>query len=165
MAPGLERFCGYKVSSDFSDTRGPRSRAVLRIYGHTADLRICLYFSATLNVTNSQLFFEVWFMTNSNPGANTNTNSKTVCFSIFSNPEAICYGGGEGVADRNSKRVSINTNSNLAAVHSTDPKRVCIMKNSEGRYLIINAAARGTESPATATGLGDAMAVAYRLVT
>ena len=38
------------------------------------------------------------------------------------------------------------------------------MKNSDGSYLIINAAARGQDSPATATGLGDAMAVAYRLV-
>ena len=104
-------------------------------------------------------------MTNSNLGANTNSNSRTVCFSININLEAICYRGGEGVADRNSQGVSINTNSNPAAGHNTDPRRVCIMKNSEGRYLIINAAARDTESPATATGLGDAMAVAYRLVT
>ena len=103
-------------------------------------------------------------MTNSNPGANTNTNSKTVCFSIFSDPEAICYRGGEGVADRNSQGVSINTNNNPAAVHNTNPRRVCFMKNSEGHYLIINAAARDTESPATAIGLGDAMAVAYRLM-
>ena len=103
-------------------------------------------------------------MTNSNPEANTNTNSRRVCFSIFSNPEAICYSKGQGVADKNSKGVLINTNNDPAAVRSTNPKRVCIMKNSEGGYLIINAAARDTESPATATGLGDAMAVAYRLV-
>ena len=103
-------------------------------------------------------------MTNSNPEGNTNTNSKGVCFSIDSNLGAICYSKGAGVADRNSQRVPINTNSNPAAIHSTNPERVCIMKNSEGRYLIINAAARDTESPATATGLGDAMAVAYRLV-
>ena len=38
------------------------------------------------------------------------------------------------------------------------------MKNSDGSYLIFNAAARGADSPATATGLGDAMAVAYRLM-
>ena len=103
-------------------------------------------------------------MTNSNPEGNTNTNSRGVCFSIDSSLEAICYSKGAGVADRNSQGVPINTDSNPAAIHSTNPKRVCIMKNSEGRYLIINAAARGTESPATATGLGDAMAVAYRLV-
>ena len=54
------------------------------------------------------------------------------------------------------------TNSNPDAISNTNTKRVCIMKNSDGSYLIFNAAARG-DSPATATGLGDAMAVAYRL--
>lgn len=38
------------------------------------------------------------------------------------------------------------------------------MKNRDGSYLIINAAARGAESPAAATGLGEAMAAAYRLL-
>ena len=38
------------------------------------------------------------------------------------------------------------------------------MKNSDGSYLIFNAAAPGQETRATATGLGDAMAVAYRLM-
>ena len=56
------------------------------------------------------------------------------------------------------------TNSNPEAISNTNTKRVCIMKNSDGRYLIFNAAARGAESPATATGLGDALAVAYRLI-
>ena len=56
------------------------------------------------------------------------------------------------------------TNSNLEAISNTNTKRVCIIKNSDGRYLIFNAAARGSESPATATGLGDAMAAAYRLI-
>ena len=54
--------------------------------------------------------------------------------------------------------------SNPDAITNTNSKRVCIMKNSDGHYLIFNAAARGGESPATATGLGDAMAVAYRLI-
>ena len=103
-------------------------------------------------------------MTNSNPEANTNTNSRGVCFSIDSSLEAICYSKGAGVADRNSQGVPINTDSNPAAIHSTNPKRVCIMKNSEGHYLIFNAAARG-QAPATATGLGDAMAAAYRLIS
>ena len=56
------------------------------------------------------------------------------------------------------------SNSNPDVITNTNLKRVCIMKNSDGSYLIINAAARGADSPATATGLGDAMAVAYRLV-
>ena len=54
------------------------------------------------------------------------------------------------------------TNNDPDAISNTNTKRVCIMKNSDGSYLIFNAAARG-DSPATATGLGDAMAVAYRL--
>ena len=56
------------------------------------------------------------------------------------------------------------TNSNPDTNTNTNSKRVCIMKNSDGHYLIINAAATGSESRATATGLGDAMAVAYRLM-
>ena len=56
------------------------------------------------------------------------------------------------------------TNSNPDAISNTNSKRVSIIKNSDGSYLIFNAAARGAESPATATGLGDAMAVAYRLI-
>ena len=39
-----------------------------------------------------------------------------------------------------------------------------IIKNSDGTFVIFNAAARG-QAPATATGLGDAMAVAYRLIS
>ena len=54
-------------------------------------------------------------------------------------------------------------NSNPEAISNTNSNRVSIIKNSDGRYLIVNAAARG-EAPATATGLGDAMAVAYRLI-
>ena len=38
------------------------------------------------------------------------------------------------------------------------------MKNSDGTFVIFNAAATGQETRATATGLGDAMAVAYRLM-
>ena len=57
------------------------------------------------------------------------------------------------------------TNSNPDAINNTNSKRVCIIKNSDGSYLIFNAAARGAESPATATGLGDAMAAAYRLIS
>ena len=57
------------------------------------------------------------------------------------------------------------SNNNPDNVSNTNLKRVCIMKNSDGSYLIFNAAARGADSPATATGLGDAMAVAYRLVS
>ena len=56
------------------------------------------------------------------------------------------------------------TNSNLDAITNTNSKRVCIMKNSDGSYLIFNAAAAGQKTRATATGLGDAMAVAYRLM-
>ena len=55
------------------------------------------------------------------------------------------------------------TNSNSDAITNTNTNRVCIMKNSDGTFVIFNAAARG-EAPATATGLGDAMAVAYRLI-
>ena len=54
--------------------------------------------------------------------------------------------------------------SNPDAITNTNSKRVCIMKNSDGSYLIFNAAAPGQETRATATGLGDAMAVAYRLM-
>ena len=54
--------------------------------------------------------------------------------------------------------------SNSDAIINTNSKRVCIMKNSDGSYLIFNAAAPGQETRATATGLGDAMAVAYRLM-
>ena len=54
--------------------------------------------------------------------------------------------------------------SNPDAIINTNSKRVCIMKNSDGSYLIFNAAAPGQETRATATGLGDAMAVAYRLM-
>ena len=54
--------------------------------------------------------------------------------------------------------------SNPDAITNTNSKRVCIMKNSDGSYLIFNAAATGQETRATATGLGDAMAVAYRLM-
>ena len=57
------------------------------------------------------------------------------------------------------------SNSNSGAVTNTNLKRVCIMKNSDGGYLIINAAATGPETRVTASGLGDAMAVAYRLVS
>ena len=56
------------------------------------------------------------------------------------------------------------TNSNPEAISNTNPKRVSIIKNSDGTFVIINAATRDAESPATATGLGDAMAVAYRLI-
>ena len=56
------------------------------------------------------------------------------------------------------------TNSNPDAISNINTNRVCIMKNSDGSYLIFNAAAKGADSPATATGLGDAMAVAYRLI-
>ena len=56
------------------------------------------------------------------------------------------------------------TNSNPDAISNTNTKRVCIMKNSDGTLFIFNAAARG-QAPATATGLGDAMAVAYRLIS
>ena len=56
------------------------------------------------------------------------------------------------------------TNSNPDANTNTNSKRVCIMKNSDGTFVIFNAAARG-QAPATATGLGDAMAVAYRLIS
>ena len=54
--------------------------------------------------------------------------------------------------------------SNPDTITNTNSKRVCIMKNSDGSYLIFNAAATGQETRATATGLGDAMAVAYRLM-
>ena len=54
--------------------------------------------------------------------------------------------------------------SNPDTITNTNSKRVCIMKNSDGSYLIFNAAATGQETRATATGLGDAMAVAYRLI-
>ena len=54
--------------------------------------------------------------------------------------------------------------SNPDAITNTNSERVCIMKNSDGSYLIFNAAAPGQETRATATGLGDAMAVAYRLM-
>ena len=56
------------------------------------------------------------------------------------------------------------TNSNPDAIINTNTNRVCIMKNSDGTFVIFNAAARG-QTPATATGLGDAMAVAYRLIS
>ena len=56
------------------------------------------------------------------------------------------------------------TNSNPDAITNTNTNRVCIIKNSDGTFVIFNAAARG-EAPATATGLGDAMAVAYRLIS
>ena len=56
------------------------------------------------------------------------------------------------------------TNNNPEAISNTNSNRVCIMKNKDGTFVIFNAAARGCESPATATGLGDAMAVAYRLI-
>ena len=56
------------------------------------------------------------------------------------------------------------TNSNPDAISNTNSKRVSIIKNSDGRYLIFNAAARD-QAPATATGLGDAMAVAYRMMS
>ena len=55
------------------------------------------------------------------------------------------------------------TNSNLDAISNTNTNKVCIMRNSDGTFVIFNAAARG-DAPATATGLGDAMAVAYRLI-
>ena len=55
------------------------------------------------------------------------------------------------------------TNSNPEAISNTNTKRVSIIKNSDGTFVIFNAAARG-QAPATATGLGDAMAVAYRLI-
>ena len=55
------------------------------------------------------------------------------------------------------------TNSNPEANTNTNPKRVCIMKNNENSYLIISDAA-GSRLRATATGLGDAMAAAYRLI-
>ena len=55
------------------------------------------------------------------------------------------------------------TNSNPDAISNTNIKRVCIMKNSDGTFVIYNAAARG-QAPATATGLGAAMAVAYKLI-
>ena len=55
------------------------------------------------------------------------------------------------------------TNSNPDAITNTNTNRVCIMKNSDGTFVIFNAAARD-QTPATATGLGDAMAVAYRLI-
>ena len=54
--------------------------------------------------------------------------------------------------------------SNPDAITNTNSKRVCIMKNSDGTFVIFNAAAPGQETRATATGLGDAMAVAYRLM-
>ena len=57
------------------------------------------------------------------------------------------------------------SNSNPDDILNTNVKRVCIMKNSDGSYLIINAAATGPETRVTATGLGDAMAAAYRLVS
>ena len=56
------------------------------------------------------------------------------------------------------------TNSNPEAITNTNSNRVSIIKNTDGRYLIFNAAARG-QAPATATGLADAMAVAYRLIS
>ena len=56
------------------------------------------------------------------------------------------------------------TNSNPDAISNINTKRVCIMKNSDGTFVIFNAAAAGQETRATATGLGDAMAVAYRLI-
>ena len=56
------------------------------------------------------------------------------------------------------------TNSNLDAISNTNSKRVSIIKNSDGTFVIFNAAARD-QAPATATGLGDAMAVAYRLIS
>ena len=57
------------------------------------------------------------------------------------------------------------TNNNPEAISNTNSNRVCIMKNKDGTFVILNAAAGGCESPATATGLGDAMAVAYRLIS
>ena len=55
------------------------------------------------------------------------------------------------------------TNSNPEVISNTNPKRVCIMKNNADQYLIISDAA-GARVRATATGLGDAMAAAYRLI-
>ena len=46
------------------------------------------------------------------------------------------------------------TNSNPDTITNTNSKRVSIMKNSDGSYLIFNAAAPGQETRATATGLG-----------
>ena len=55
------------------------------------------------------------------------------------------------------------TSSNPAANTNTNPKRVCIMKNNENSYLIFSDAP-GARVRATATGLGEAMAAAYRLI-
>ena len=56
------------------------------------------------------------------------------------------------------------TNSNPDAITNTNSNRVSIVKNSDGTFVIFNAAAKD-QAPATATGLGDAMAVAYRLIS
>ena len=54
-------------------------------------------------------------------------------------------------------------NSNLEANTNTNPKRVCIIKNNSDQYLIISDVP-GARVRTTATGLGDAMAAAYRLI-
>ena len=54
-------------------------------------------------------------------------------------------------------------NSNLEANTNTNPKRVCIMKNNDNSYLIFSDVP-GARVRTTATGLGDAMAAAYRLI-
>ena len=55
------------------------------------------------------------------------------------------------------------TNSNPKLIQIQTQKRVCIMKNNDNSYLIFSDAA-GARLRATATGLGDAMAAAYRLI-
>jgi hypothetical protein len=74
-------------------------------------------------------------MSNSNPEAITNTNSKQVGF----------------IKDKGLLNVD-NTN--------TPQKRVAIVKNSGGRYLIMNQS-NGMRPVWIAGGLGDAMAAAY----
>jgi len=74
-------------------------------------------------------------MSNSNPEAITNTNSKQVGF----------------ITDKGLLNVD-NTN--------TPQKRVSIVKNSGGRYLILNQS-DGLRPVWIAGGLGDAMAAAY----
>ena len=56
------------------------------------------------------------------------------------------------------------TNSNHETNNNTNSKRVSIIKNSDGSYLIFNAAAGGRLSPHRATGLMEAMAAAYELI-
>ena len=61
-----------------------------------------------------------------------------------------------------SREVCIMSDSQSLSNTNTNVQRVCIMKNRDGSYLIFNGGA-GSGSRIVATGLGEAMAAAYRL--